>query len=181
MNIPDKYASQYNVHNFLKDKTPEEIKQYCQSKAAPVAMAMVNWEHDFNCAQLIRISNFFGFTEVFFVQKGRKWDKRGAVGSQHYIKLTILETEEEFIEIAKSKYSLVGIENNLSYSTLNIHGFVPKINSCFVFGSESIGLSEYILNNCESIVTIPAFGSIRSLNCASTSSIIASNYRMYYH
>jgi tRNA G18 (ribose-2'-O)-methylase SpoU len=47
----------------------------------------------------------------------------------------------------------------------------------FVFGEEKSGLSDYILDNAETVITIPAFGSVRSLNVGTTSGIIMSFYR----
>jgi len=38
-------------------------------------------------------------------------------------------------------------------------------------------LSDYILDNAEFIVTIPAFGSVRSLNVGTTSGIVMAHYR----
>jgi tRNA G18 (ribose-2'-O)-methylase SpoU len=47
----------------------------------------------------------------------------------------------------------------------------------FVFGEEKSGLSDYILDNAENIITIPDFGSVRSLNVGTTSGIIMAFYR----
>jgi tRNA G18 (ribose-2'-O)-methylase SpoU len=47
----------------------------------------------------------------------------------------------------------------------------------FVFGEEKSGLSNYILDNAETVITIPEFGSVRSLNVGTTSGIIMSFYR----
>jgi tRNA G18 (ribose-2'-O)-methylase SpoU len=49
----------------------------------------------------------------------------------------------------------------------------------FVFGEEKSGLSDYILDNAETVITIPAYGSVRSLNVGTTSGIVMGFYRNY--
>lgn len=156
MTISDKYASQYNVHDFLKDRTPEEIKQYCVEKSAPAAMAMVNTNYDYNIGQVMRVANCFGFTEVYHIQKeGRRIDKRGACGTQHYTSLTHCFTEDEFLNRIKDKYIPISVEVNMNFPSINLFGHVPAKNTCFIFGAENQGLSDKILSNSSSIVTIP--------------------------
>jgi tRNA G18 (ribose-2'-O)-methylase SpoU len=50
----------------------------------------------------------------------------------------------------------------------------------FIFGEENAGLSEKILMACSCVLTIPTYGSVRSLNVGTTSGIIMSFYRHYY-
>ena len=142
MNIPEKYASQYNVHDHLKDKSVPEIRDYCQSKAAPAAMAMFNVGYDFNVSSLIRSSNFFGIKEVYHIQReGRRRDDRGAVGTQHYTPVIHCFNEDEFFAAIKGKYVPIAIENNVDFPSQNLYGFVPPQNAIFIFGAENQGLS----------------------------------------
>jgi len=62
-------------------------------------------------------------------------------------------------------------------SALNQWVFSGVDKPMFVFGEEKSGLSDYILDNAENIITIPDFGSVRSLNVGTTSGIIMAFYR----
>ena len=52
-----------NVIDELKDKTVEEIKEYCRVNSHGAALAMFNVGYDYNISQLVRTANFFGFRE----------------------------------------------------------------------------------------------------------------------
>lgn len=182
MDIPEKYKNQYNVHDFLKDKTTEEIRSYCQERSAPAAMAMFNVGYDFNVSALIRNCNFFALKEVHHIQKeGKRRDCRGAVGSQHYTECIHSFSEEEFFSKIENKYIPIAIENNILFPSSNMYGFVPPQNAIFIFGAENQGLSDTVLAKCAAVITIPAWGSVRSLNVGCTSAVVAGWYRQFWH
>jgi tRNA G18 (ribose-2'-O)-methylase SpoU len=169
-----------NVHDFLKDKSEEEIRQYCQSNACEAAIAMVNTGYDYNIAQIIRNANFFGFKEVFHIQKeGRRLDKRGTVGTHHYTPVTHFYDFDSFIEAIKNKYTPVAVENNVDYPSLELMDFGFPSRPVFILGAEGQGLTLDQLNKCWGCVYIEGFGSVRSLNVATTSGIIMSHFRLY--
>ena len=47
----------------------------------------------------------------------------------------------------------------------------------FCLEKNKLGLSKYILHNAERIITIPSFGTVRSLNVGSAAAIIMAMYR----
>jgi tRNA G18 (ribose-2'-O)-methylase SpoU len=49
----------------------------------------------------------------------------------------------------------------------------------FIFGEEKCGLSKYMLDQSDLILTIPAYGSVRSLNVGTTSGIVMGFYRSF--
>ena len=49
----------------------------------------------------------------------------------------------------------------------------------FVFGEENKGLSNIILDRANIILTIPNYGSVRSLNVGTTSGIVMGIYRNF--
>lgn len=111
-------------------------------------------------------------------------DRCGTVGTHHYTDLNHIKTEEAFVEYCiHNEYNLISVENNIpkyNDKTISIYNqwvFCGVDKPMFVFGEEKSGLSDYILDNSEFIVTIPAFGSVRSLNVGTTSGIIMSYYR----
>ena len=173
-----------NVLDHLKSSTVDDIKSYCKSTSIEAGVAMMHVNGDFNLSTLVRNANFFGFKEAFYVGGSKQWDRRGTVGTHHYTDLKHIKTEVEFVSSLKDNgYTLLAVENNIpKYSDKTVSIFNPWVfcgvdKPMFVFGEEKIGLSDYILDNAETVITIPDFGSVRSLNVGTTSGIIMSFYR----
>lgn len=170
-----------NVHDHLKNKTVEEIKNYCVDNSTPSAVAMFNTNYDFNISTIIRTANAFGFRHVFHIQKeGKKIDKRATVGTHNYTNVIHCYNEDEFFDkLREYDYIPVAVENNINYTCKNAMDYVALRRSCFIFGSESSGLESTVLDKCLDIITLPNYGSVRSLNVATAAGIIMANYVKY--
>jgi tRNA G18 (ribose-2'-O)-methylase SpoU len=169
-----------NVLDALKDLSVDQIKDRCQKTSISASVAMINIEGDFNLSTMIRNANFFGFRSVHYIGK-KKWDKRGSVGTHHYTPIYYHKDEESFISQC-SQRTVISVENNIpQYSNKTISLFDYKfqdiIDPIFLFGSENMGLSDYVLGLSDVILTIPNYGSVRSLNVGTTSGIVMSYYR----
>lgn len=176
-----------NVHDWLQTLSVPEIKEYCQNNVVNAAVGMTHVSGDFNLGTVIRNANFLGFKEVFYVGGKKHYDARSTVGTNHYTPVSFIKTEEEFVDVIKNKYTLVCVENNIpkfSWKTMSVFDeetFNETLHPpLFLFGEEQKGISEYLLNECGYIITIPHFGSVRSLNVGSTSAIIMAMYRQKY-
>ena len=174
-----------NVIDSLKDLSVEEIRHYCATNTLAASIGMINIGGDFNLSTMVRNANFFGFSSVHYVGK-KKWDKRGSVGTHHYTPVYHHKTEEDFIKShSSSGRPLIAVENNIpEYKEITFDPFSFDFSNIdepiFIFGEENCGLSEKILMSCTCILTIPTYGSVRSLNVGTTSGIIMSIYRNYY-
>jgi len=176
-----------NVLDHLKQKTSDEVKVYCKNTCIDAGVAMMHVSGDFNLSTLVRNANFFGFKEAVYVGGSKQWDRRGTVGTHHYTDLNHIKTEVDFVNYVKdSGYTLIAVENNIpkysdkTVSIFNQWVFSGVLKPMFVFGEEKSGLSDYILDNAETIVTIRDYGSVRSLNVGTTSGIVMAFYRNYY-
>ena len=173
-----------NVHDNLKCLPVDEIKAMYANNSINAAVGMTHVSGDFNLGNVIRSANFFGFGEVYYIGGKKGYDRRSAVGTYHYIPTHFIKTEEEFIDAIDLKYSLVCVENNVlkyAWKTLSIYdkdAFGELTHPpLFLFGEEQLGISDYLLNKCGYILTIPAFGSVRSINVGSCASIVMAMYR----
>lgn len=175
-----------NVLDHLKSRTVDEIKSYCKNSAIDAGVAMMHVNGDFNLSTLVRNANFFNFKEAIYVGGSKQWDRRGSVGTHHYTDVKHFKTEDDFITYCKLyNYTIVAVENNIpmySFKTVELFSdtsFNDIIKPMFIFGEEKCGISEYMLEKSDRIITIPAYGSVRSLNVGTTSGIIMSHYRMH--
>lgn len=167
-----------NVLDNLKHLSISQVREYCVSRTIPFRAAMTHISSDFNLSTVIRNANFFGLMEVFYIGGAKQWDRRGSVGTHHYTPLSFYRTEEEFVEmIIEKDYKLISIENNVNYHMESLYNFTFPIDSVILFGEEMKGISDYLLQRSSYIVTIPAFGSVRSLNVGTTSGIVMSRIR----
>ena len=173
-----------NVHDHLKTLPVAEIKNYYVARKDCAAVGMTHISGDFNLGNVIRSANFFGFGEVFYVGGSKQYDRRSTVGTHHYIPTKFIKTEEEFIKEVDGKYSLVCVENNMvEYMDKTISIFCNHpfgdllLPPLFLFGEEQLGLSKYMLDSCERIITIPSFGTVRSLNVGSAAAIVMAMYK----
>ena len=166
-----------NVHDHYKDLAVDEIAADYLSKAAPAAVAMAHLSGDFNFASVVRNANFFGFRQVFYIGGGKKWDRRGAVGTHHYIPIQYFNDFDEFFAYIDKLYVPVALENNAEVKTENLFEFSWPKNPCLIVGEEMLGLSVNVLNRCENVVTIPAYGTVRSINVAAAAGLAMGFYR----
>jgi tRNA G18 (ribose-2'-O)-methylase SpoU len=171
-----------NVLDSLKNLQVSEIAEYCAKNSIPASVAMINIGGDFNLSTMVRNANFFGFRSVHYVGK-KKWDKRGSVGTHHYTPVYHHKDESSFISQLSGR-SIIAIENNIpeyNHKTVNIfhYEFNNTIQPVFLFGEENRGLSNFILDKSDIILTIPNYGSVRSLNVGTTSGIVMGIYRNF--
>ena len=171
-----------NVLDSLKDLAVPDIAKYCHSKSTPASVAMINIAGDFNLSTMIRNANFFGFRSVHYVGK-KKWDKRGSVGTHHYTPIYHHKDEESFL-MQLSGRTIIAVENNIpeyADKTVNLFNYTFDTNNqpIFIFGEENRGLSNTILDRVNVILTIPNYGSVRSLNVGTASGIVMGIYRNF--
>lgn len=171
-----------NVLDSLKDLAIPDIAKYCSRNSIPASVGMINIGGDFNLSTMVRNANFFGFSSVHYVGK-KKWDKRGSVGTHHYTPIYHHKDEESFL-LQLSGRTIIAIENNIpeySDKTINLFNFdfSDSKQPMFVFGEENKGLSNLILDRANIILTIPNYGSVRSLNVGTTSGIVMGLYRNF--
>ena len=81
------------------------------------------------------------------------------------------KTVQDFIDWAKdNKFKLIAIDNQKGAKNLN-NARLSK-GSILVFGNESDGLSEEMIEACEEMIAIEQFGSTRSVNVGVASGIL---------
>jgi tRNA G18 (ribose-2'-O)-methylase SpoU len=137
---------------------------------------MSHIEGDFNFGSVIRSANAMGANEVMYVGGKKNWDRRSAVGAHHYTKLSYYSEWSDFFDyMIINNYTPVALENNVDYPVSNLFEFKWPAKPCLIVGEEGTGLSNGCLTwVCAfggSIVSIPDYGSVRSLNVASAATV----------
>jgi tRNA G18 (ribose-2'-O)-methylase SpoU len=148
--------------------TKEMINADLRQNAHPFAVLFEQIRGDFNIGTGIRNSNAFNALEVFYYGPRKKFDRRGAVGTYHYVDLKYLPTIED-VKKLKEKYTFVGVD--CIPGSIPMESFVWPKNTLMCFGEEGSGLSKEIIELCDVIVHITQYGSVRSLNVGTASGI----------
>lgn len=159
-----------NLIDAYKGLPVEAVAADMASRAFPYHIAIENYQHDFNIGSIVRNANAFNAAGVHIVGK-RRWNRRGAMMTESYLRLYHHDTPEQLAEWARvTGLSVVGIDNIPGSSELHTAQLPDK--AMFVFGQEGPGLSENMQALCSQIIAIEQFGSTRSVNVGVASGII---------
>jgi len=157
----------YNVIDEFKDKTTEEINDTLRQTANPFSVLMEHWQGDFNISTMIRNANAFNARKVFYLGR-KKFDRRGTVGTHHYVDLNFLRTHDELAAL-KEKYTFVCMDN--VEGSVPLEGFKWPQNPLIIFGEEGAGITKETLAMADHVVAITQYGSVRSMNVGTASGI----------
>ena len=125
-----------------------------------------------NLGAMIRLADNIGATEVCFLGKEEEHRlgkvRRAAASSRDNIRWYFSE-ESELRKIVPAGKQIVAIET-ADNATCIYDTQLPE-NVAFVVGSESYGLSEELLAQCDQVVYIPVPGPTRSLNVSHAAAV----------
>ena len=159
-----------NLVDKFKGLPNEEIVAELDKSRIPLEIAIENLAHDFNIGTVVRNANAFNVARVHIIGK-RKYNRRGAMVTDKYLHIDHFATVEEFITDAHARgMKVVAVDNNRPESKpLASTELVP--NSILVFGSESDGISQELLDAADQAFYIEQLGSTRSINVGCASAI----------
>lgn len=147
----------------------EAIREDLDRRRHPYHVAIENWRHDFNIGAVVRNANAFLAAAVHIVGK-RRWNRRGAMMTEVYQHVHHHPSLESFADWAQREgLPVLGIDN-LPGSEPLFDADIPR--ACvLLFGQEGPGLSEGARNLADRVISIPQFGSTRSINAGAASAV----------
>ncbi len=170
-------ADTRNVIDHYKYWTVDAIRADLDTKRTPLIIVAENTCQDFNLGTVIRNANAFVVKEIIIAGR-KRWDRRGAVGTHHYEKLShvkhVKDMQELYAGLKADGYSIVVMDNIEGAS--DIREFQWPEKSAIILGQEDIGVSPVALEAADHVVFIPQSGSTRSLNMGCASAIAMYDY-----
>jgi tRNA G18 (ribose-2'-O)-methylase SpoU len=138
----------------------------------PFHVAIENWQHDFNIGAVVRNANAFLAAEVHVVGR-RRWNRRGAMVTDRYQHVRYHGGIGELLAwAAADDLPVLGVDNLPGARPIQT---APLPRACvLLFGQEGPGLSEAAREAVTAVLSIPQFGSTRSINAG-----VASGIAMY--
>ena len=159
-----------NLIDKFKGLPNDEIVAELDKSRIPIEIAIENLAHDFNIGTIVRNANAFNVSRVHIIGK-RKYNRRGAMVTDKYLHIDHFATVDEFIDDAhKRGMKVVAVDNNRPEAKA-LANTELKMNSIFVFGSESDGISQELLDKSDQAFYIEQLGSTRSINVGCASAI----------
>lgn len=170
-----------NVRDEFRNKSLEEIKSVLESRRVPLKLAFVNALRDFNFSAIIRASNAFCCEDIVY-SGHRRFDRRGAVGTNHYENLYHIPDIENFILyinlLKEDGYRFVVAESDIYEKSVSLPEYKWNDHSILMLGEEAIGVPAEFIDLADDVVYVPQKGSVRSMNVASTAHIMIYDYMM---
>jgi tRNA G18 (ribose-2'-O)-methylase SpoU len=162
-NLVDEYKGMPNEQVFLE----------LEKKRTPLEIAIENVEHDFNIGTIVRSANSFNVNKIHIIGR-KKYNRRGAMCTDKYLKIIHHETIESFLNTQNNR-ELVAIENNTPRAQpLASKKFIQ--NTTLIFGSENNGITPELLEKAKDVRFIESFGSTRSVNVGVAAGIAMYEY-----
>ncbi len=162
-----------NLIDEYKGLENEQVFSALEKSRTPLEIAIENVEHDFNIGSIVRTANSFNVEKVHIIGK-KKYNRRGAMCTDKYLKIVHHPTIEDFLKTQKNR-ELVAIENNTERAKpLNEKIFIQ--NTTLIFGSENNGITPELLEKAEDVRFIESFGSTRSVNVGVAAGIAMYEY-----
>ncbi len=161
-----------NVLDRYRYWTVDAIVADLDRRRHPFHVAIENWQHDLNIGAVVRNANAFNAACVHVVGR-RRFNRRGAMVTDRYIHVRHHPELAGLVAWARAeRLPLLGIDN-LPGAVSLLDADLPR--ACvLLFGQEGPGLSDAAREAVGAVLSIPQFGSTRSINAG-----VASGIAMY--
>jgi tRNA G18 (ribose-2'-O)-methylase SpoU len=160
----------------------EAILADLDTRANNFSIVCSNLYNDFNIATCIRNANAFLAKRVF-VYGSKQYDRRGTVGTHHYVRMVHAGTHARLVEELETLKAEIGQElhlvavDNISKATpIDSYRWPKEKHVVMIFGQEQVGVPQELLDMAQDCVYIRQYGSVRSLNVGTASGIVMYDY-----
>jgi tRNA G18 (ribose-2'-O)-methylase SpoU len=166
------HGDRRNVVDRYRYWTVEAIRADLLTRSHPFHVAIENWQHDFNIGAVVRNANAFAARAVHIVGR-RRWNRRGAMVTDRYMDVRHHPDVAALLAWARKEgLPLLGVDNLPAAIDIR-EADIPR--ACvLLLGQEGPGVSEDARLAADAILSIPQFGSTRSINAG-----VASGIAMY--
>lgn len=154
-----------NLQDQYKGLGNEQVFAALDEKRNDLEIAIENVSHDFNAGTIVRSANNFNAAKVHIIGR-KKYNRRGAMCTDKYLEVLYWPELKDFLADQRERgRRLVAIENNTERAEpLSRANFADGKSVTLMFGGESDGLSQAVLEAADEVREIESFGSTRSVN-----------------
>ena len=161
-----------HLESYLTERRLERFHQVLFQRTKHFTVAIEDVYQLHNTSAVIRSCDVFGIQEVNIIEEvnSKRIDREIAMGSQKWVDLNRYNSAASCIDnLKKEGYQIVATTPHKNDSILEDFDITKK--SCFFFGRETEGLSDYVMEHADSFVKIPMVGFTESLNISVSAAI----------
>jgi tRNA G18 (ribose-2'-O)-methylase SpoU len=158
-----------NVVDAYRYWTVDAIVADLDTRRSPMHVAIENIEHDLNIGSIVRTANAFNVAGVHVVGR-RRWNRRGAMVTDAYLSITHHPDPEDLVAWSREA-GLPILAIDVVPGAIALDDYAMPRGCVLLFGQEGPGLSPQALAGADAVLSIPQYGSTRSINVAAAAAI----------
>lgn len=158
-----------NVVDAYRYWTVAAIVADLDTRRSPMHVAIENVEHDLNIGSIVRTANAFNVAGVHVVGR-RRWNRRGAMVTDAYLSITHHPDPEGLVAWSREA-GLPILAIDVVPGAIPLDDYEMPRGCVLLFGQEGPGLSAQALAGADAVLSIPQYGSTRSINVAAAAAI----------
>jgi len=165
-----------HLEGYLTDRRRALFLEVLQQRTKHFTIATEGVYQLHNTSAVIRSCDVFGIQDLHVVEEieGNRIDKEIAMGAQKWVDLHRHSSVEGCVSHLKAEgYKIIATSPH--GDAITPQEFDVSNKAAFFFGKESDGLSDYVLENADQLITIPMYGFTESLNISVSAAIILQN------
>ena len=152
------------------------IKEYKNSKKAPIVLVLDNVRSLNNIGSIFRTSDAFLVKAIylcgFTATPPHKDIHKTALGATDSVNWFYYKTTEEAVVLLKKTYKVISIEQTENSIYLNDFMVRPNEKYALIFGNEVKGINQKIVDMSYASIEIPQFGTKHSFNISVSVGIV---------
>ena len=153
------------------------IDEFKNSSKTPVIVILDNIRSAHNVGSVFRTCDAFLINKIILCGitaiPPNKEIRKTALGSSESVDWRYYKnTEEVIMKLKKKDYQIIAVEQANKSIKLESFRAENEKKYAIIFGNEIKGISQKILNNSDSVIEIPQFGTKHSLNVSVSAGIV---------
>jgi len=169
MNTIQQQALINYLFGFVTPHKRELMHKALENRTRHVTVVMEDVFQPHNISAAIRSAEGFGVQDVHIIEQRHAFVPEVSItrGSSNWVSLHHYHGQENntktcFEQLRKDGYTIVATSPHAKSYKISEFPLDKKI--ALVFGTEDVGISDYVLQNCDESVVIPMFGFTESFN-----------------
>tara|TARA_B100001113_G_scaffold139527_1_gene114418 strand:+ start:1647 stop:2192 length:546 start_codon:yes stop_codon:yes gene_type:complete len=153
------------------------IDEFKNSSKTPVIVILDNIRSAHNVGSVFRTCDAFLIDKIILCGitaiPPNKEIRKTALGSSESVNWRYYKnTEEVIMKLKKKDYQIIAVEQ--ANKSIKLESFRPENEKKYaiIFGNEIKGISQKIIDNSDSVIEIPQFGTKHSLNVSVSAGIV---------
>ena len=157
------------LHNSELDR--KTLDQFRRAEKSPFVIILDNVRSQSNVGSIFRTADAFLTKEIYLcgitaTPPHREIQKTALGATESVVWKYSPNTMDVIADLKKEGYKIIGIEQVEGSISLNDFKIEHDQKYALVFGHEVSGVDQEVINNCDSCIEIPQFGTKHSFNIA---------------